>query len=284
MDRRHTVRVFRSRLLEAMNQAELNRSQLAEKAGVDRSTLSQLLAPDNIRLPRADTVAAIASVLQVSLDWLLGLSRDAALGAAILDESIQVTPRPRGSADENLARWHEAAVGYKIRYVPTTLPDLVKTDEVIRHEFRDYAAKTPDQAIAASQGRLAYTKLPETDMEICLSQQALEGFARGEGIWQGLALSARREQLERMAALLDELYPSLRLFLFDGLVNYSVPYTIFGPLRAVVYMGQLYFVFNTTAHIRILARHFDDLIRAAVVQSAEMPAYLRRLLTELNSG
>ena len=284
MNRRETVRLFRSRLAQAMTDADLNRSQLALRAGVDRSTMSQLLSTDNTRLPRADTVAAIASVLQVSLDWLLGLSREAALGAAILDESIQIAPQPRSGADANLARWHEEAAGYKIRYVPTTLPDLVKTDKVIRHEFREYAAKTPAQAIAASQGKLAYSKLPETDMEICLSRQALEEFVRGEGIWRGLPNADRLEQVAQMITLLEELYPSLRLYLYDGLMNYAAPYTVFGPLRAAIYIGQMYFVFNTTAHIRILTRHFDDLVRAAVVQANELPQFLRNLAKEIPGG
>ena len=277
MHKRETVRVFCSRLEQAMAEAELNRSQLARKAGIDRSTLSQLLAPANTRLPRADTVAAIALVLQVSLDWLLGLSSEQAPGATILDESIQVTPRPRG-ADDNLAQWHEEAAGYKIRYVPTTLPDLVKTEQVINYEYRDFAAKTPDQALAATQDKLAYSKLPETDMEVCLSRQLIEEFAKGGGIWQGLPSAQRLEQLQQMASILEELYPTLRVFLYDGLVNYSVPYTVFGPLRAVIYVGQMYFVFNTTAHIRILTRHFDDLIRAAVVQPSDMPAFLSALI------
>jgi len=277
MQRKDTVRIFRQRLREAMGNAELNRSQLALKAGIDRSTLSQLLASDLARLPRADTVAAIATVLGVSLDWLLGLSGEVARGAAILDESVQVSPRPQNGADTNLARWHEEAVGYKIRYVPASLPDLMKTAEVLRYEYQQFASKTPDQAIAASQGKLAYSKLPESDMEICVSQQALEGFARGEMLWRGLSAQARREQLAQIGRLAEELYPSLRLYLFDLRTNYAVPYTVFGPLRAVIYLGQMYLVFNTTSHVRVLTRHFDDLVRAASVQCTEVGAYMQAL-------
>ena len=32
--------------------------------------------------------------------------------------------------------------GYKISYVPTTLPDLVKTEAVIEHEYRAFEAKS----------------------------------------------------------------------------------------------------------------------------------------------
>ncbi len=283
-DRRQTVAVFRTRLAEALERAEMTRSGLARKTGVDRSTLSQLLSSENDRLPRADTVAAIAGALRVSLDWLLGLSHEAKLGADVLTESLQVTPSARSPVDENLARWHEAAVGYKIRYVPATLPDLAKTDDVLRYEFRDYVAKTADQAIAASQGRLAYTRLPETDVEICMPRQELESFARGQGRWNRLPETVRIEQLERLSALVDELYPSLRIYMFDELTHYSAPYTIFGPHRAALYVGQMYFVFTTTPHVRVLTRHFDALIRAAVIQATEARDFIARLRAELGDG
>lgn len=276
-ERQEMVRLFRSRLTTAMERANFNQSSLAREAGVDRSTLSQLLSGENDRLPRADTVAAIAATLQVSLDWLMGLSGEARLGASILKESLQITPSSKTTADEGLARWHEEAVGYKIRYVPAGLPDLMKTEAVLRHEFQDFATKTTSQAIAATEGRLAYTRMPDADMEICVSLQSLEVFARGEGIWSGLAAEDRLEQVGRMATVTEELYPKLRLFLFDGRNHFSAPYTVFGPKRAAIYMGQLYFVFNTRGHIRSLTDHFDSLVRAAVIQANEAPKFLNSL-------
>jgi transcriptional regulator with XRE-family HTH domain len=265
-----------------MNQANLNRAQLAERAGVDRSTLSQLMSEDDSRLPRADTLAAIAGPLQISVDWLLGLSGEPRGGAAILEESLQIATRP-SEADENLAKWYEEASGYKIRYVPTTLPDLVKTDEVIRHQFQAEVRKTPDQAIAASQGTLAYSRLPETDVEVCMPRQGLESFAYGEGIWSELSLQARLDQIAHMRDIIRELYPTFRLYLYDGLTHYSAAYTIFGPLRAALFIGQIYFVFNTTQHVRVLTRHFDELIRAAIVQAHETTDYLDKLEKDLEA-
>ena len=284
MDRRDTAQRFRERLGEAMASARVNRSTLAARIGIDRSTLSQLLAPEVDRLPRADTAAAIAAALNVSLDWLLGLSQEAKLGANILLESVEVKLSADTPADESLAAWYAEAVGYKIRHVPATLPDLMKTEEVLDHEYRDFAARSADRAIADSHGRLAYVRLPETDIEICQSSQSLESFMHGEGIWRTLSLSARRNQLDHMIALNDELYPTLRMFFFDGLTHFSVPYTVFGPQRAVVYVGQMFFAFNTTEHIRVLSRHFDALVRAATVPAHAAGDFLRTLSRELNGG
>ena len=281
MDRRDTAKRFRERLHEAMASGRVNRSTLAARIGIDRSTLSQLLSSEADRLPRADTAAAIASALNVSLDWLLGLSQQAKLGADILNESVEVKLSADAPVDQSLATWYAEAVGYKIRHVPARLPDLLKTEEVLDYEYREFAAKTADQAIAVSHGRLAYVRLPETDIEISQSRQSLETFMRGEGVWRDLALAARREQLDHMIALMDELYPTLRMFFFDGRTHFSVPYTVFGPQRAAVYVGQMFFAFNTTEHIRVLTRHFDALVRAATVPAHAAADFLRGLREEL---
>jgi len=277
MDRRELNRLFRTRLAEAMDRAGINQTNLAAQTGIDRSTLSQLLSQQLDRLPRADTVAALAMALQVSLDWLLGLSHEDTLGADIRTEGLEITTSTGAPIEEGLAQWYEEAFGYKIRYVPASLPDLMNTDVVTQYQYDKSAAKNPDQVIAETVGRLEYTRLPETDVEICMPVQSIEGFARGEAQWDGLNASSRRAQLDHMSILSNELYPGLRLYFYDVQTHYSVPYTVFGNLRAAVYMGQMYFVFNTYEHIRALSRHFDSLIRATVIEAPAASGYLASL-------
>ena len=137
---------------------------------------------------------------------------------------------------------------------------------MIRFEYESHSKLRPEGRIEQAQQRLRYSRLPESDMEICTSLQTVQGLARGEGIWRELPLADRREQLIHMARLLDELYPTLRWFLFDARACNSVALTVFGPIRAALYLGDMYLVFNATEHIRILTRHFDNLIRYAVMQ------------------
>ena len=281
MHRRETVEIFRTRLVEVIEQSGMSRSEFARRIGADRSTLSQLLASDGTRLPRAETIAAIATVAQVSVDWLLGLSTEGQMATDVLNEAVAIEPGGASPADERLQRWHAEAAGYKIRYVPATLPDLLRTEEVIRYEYKEYGAETPKARIEQAEERLAYSRLPETDMEVCSSLQSVEDFARGHGVWKGLPVDSRAAQLNAMTVLLDELYPTFRWFLFDGLQRYSVPLTIFGPKRVAVYVGNMYLVLNSTEHIQVLTRHFDDLIRAAVVQPPDVIDFLKGLLREL---
>lgn len=259
----------------------MTRSAFAGRVGLDRSTLSQLLSPGNERLPRAETIVAIARESPYGVDWLLGLSQDARPQAQLVDRALEIEPGAGFPMDDRLESWHREAVGTKIRYVPTTLPDLLKSPEVIRHEFQDYGALVPQARIESAEARLEYSRRPETDMEVCGSWQTLELLAYGQGVWKDLSLPERRRQLELMCELLDELYPTFRWFLYDGLRRFSVPYTIFGPKRAVIYCGNMYMVFNAVEQIRALTRHFDDLIRAAKFQPLEVITFIEGLLRDM---
>ncbi|MFQ5760260.1 MAG: helix-turn-helix domain-containing protein [Acidiferrobacterales bacterium] len=277
MRRYEMVGVFRERLNSVIQQSGRSRSAFAAEVGMDRSTLSQLLSDANDRLPRAETIAAIANKAQVSTDWLLGLSQEGQLGTDVLSRALEVEAESALPGDARLLRWQAEALGYKIRYVPTTLPDLLRTEEVIRYEYGEYGTHVPKARIERTEAQLAYSRQPETDMEACSSFQSLEAFAHGEGVWRNLSARTRQAQIDWMMVLLDELYPTFRWFLYDGLKRYSAPLTIFGPKRVAIYLGNMYFVFNSTEHIRVFTHHFDELIRVAVVQPPDVIDFLKKL-------
>ena len=279
VDRREIVEVFRERLGEVIDRSGLSRSAFAGEIGHDRSTLSQLLSPEHVRLPRAETIAAIAEHAQVSVDWLLGLSQEGQLGADMLPQALELEIEAGGSslADERLKRWHSEAAGYKIRYVPSSLPDLLKSEAVIRYEFQMQDSRMPKVRIEEAERRLAYSRRPETDMEVCSSVQSRARVAPGEGNMSDLPATDRRDQIDRKIHTQAEQNTTLRWFLFDGLKSYCVPMTIFGPLRAAVYIGDMYLVLNSTEHIRELTYRFDNLIRAAVVQPPDVIGQLAEL-------
>ena len=282
LDRRDFLDTFRSRLAQVITDSGMSRSAFARSVGVDRSTLSQLLSQDNDRLPRVESLVAIASARRVGLDWLLGLTHDEGqIGADIIREQMSIERDALSPADERLLTWHREAIGYKIRYVPATLPDILKTEAVIRYELAHFAAQRPEQRIETAVAQLAYQRRPETDMEACTSVQSISAFAFGHGIWRKLPHALREQQFDVMISRVEELYPTFRWFLFDGLQRFSAPFTIFGPKRAALYIGQMYFVFSSMEHVRALVEHFDGLIRGAVFQPTEVPSMLRELRAEL---
>jgi transcriptional regulator with XRE-family HTH domain len=276
MDQRELGPIFRTRLLALLHRTGQSRATFAESVGIDRSALTQLLSGPSVRLPRADTLRRIAERYAVSLDWLLGLSQDETL-AAEMRPVLEIAAAEGTEQDTLLERWHKEAVGYKIRYVPAQIPDLLRTPVVIEYEYSGGASPDPSWQLREAEFRLDYNRRPETDMEVCMPRQRLQLLAEGRGPWQNLDRSARRRQLAYMADLVEELYPTFRLFLYDQLKSYSIPYTVFGPQRVVIFVGEMYLVLNATDHIRSLTRHFDNLIRRAVVSPSESAAFIRGL-------
>ncbi|MBO6519304.1 MAG: helix-turn-helix transcriptional regulator [Rhodospirillales bacterium] len=260
MDKRERARIFRTRLAERMNTTGMSRSALARACGVDRSTIAQLLSEDETRLPNSHLAAECARALGASADWLLGLAERSETAADLLAATFSFTEAERTSADIQIAEWHREAAGYKIRHVPATLPDHLKTEEVLDFEYAAFQAKTPAQAGHASRDLNDWLSRPGSDYEICVPKEQVESLARGEGYWRGLPEDVRRRQIEHMAERCRALYPSLRMYLFDSKTVFSAPVTIFGPLLAVIYIGRYYMVLRETHQIRALTGHFDKLV------------------------
>lgn len=274
MDKRKLALLFQHRLRLLFDRSQESQSSFADSVGIDRSALSQLLSGKTARLPRVETLLSIAERHQVSLDWLLGISQDEGLVGALLPSLEIETSDDEGAA--LLIKWHAEASGSKIRYVPARIPDLLRTQEVIAYEASQ-AHQSAATQVAGTAFRLDYNREPGTDMESCMPLQTLEGFAAGQGIWQGLPQAERRGQLLHMADLVDDLYPSFRLFLFDGRARFSVPYTVFGSLRAAVFVGRMYLVLHNLDSVRMMQRHFDDLVRDTKIHAHEVATFIRAL-------
>lgn len=264
-----------------MTAAALSQARLARLVGVDRSTISQLLAKGSTRLPNAQLAAECAIALQVSADWLLGLTDRPEMGAELLAASLAMTEAPRALVDEQIFNWHREAAGYKIRHVPATLPDMLKTDAMLRWEYDPHLGKSTEQAIGASQDRLEWMRASRSDYEIALPLHELAAFAQASGYYHGLPPDLRRAQLDHLITLTDQLYPSLRLYLFDARRVYSAPVTVFGPLLAVIYLGRHYIAFRDSIRVDSLTQHFEWLVREAALGARDVTAHLRHLRSTL---
>jgi transcriptional regulator with XRE-family HTH domain len=277
MDKRERATTFRERLAAAMAHENVTRSALARATGADRSTLSQLLNADETRLPNAQLVAECAGALGVSTDWLLGLTERPERPGDLVAASMRISAAARTSVDEQLLEWHREAQGHKIRHAPATLPDLLKTEAMLRWEFSEFLEKTPDQAIGATMDRLDWLRDGTSDYEIAVPLHEIETFARGEGYYRDIPTEVRQEQLEALCRYSRDMYPSLRIFLFDARKLFSAPITVFGPLLAVVYVGRFYLAFRSGDRIRSMIEHFDWLVRECAVDASQTPDYLDKL-------
>ena len=275
IDKRRAAALVRARLSLLKAQSGMTQGAFAEALGIDRSALSQLLAEGGHRMPRAETLLAVAARFRVSTDWLLGLAEDRgvqseAMGTVETEEALDSEHRTA------MERWHEQANGQKVRYVPLHLPDLMRTPAVIAYQ----AHRNPQEQRRLQRQtdkRLHFSRMPEADIEACMPQQTLESFAGGHGIWTGLPARDRAEQLDHIAATLDELYPAFRLYLFDGAHGYAPPMTVFGYLQAALYAGDVYLLVRSKPLVHDLARAVDMQIRQATIQAHEVAAWVRAL-------
>lgn len=277
VDKRDRAALFRQRLAEAMGRRGLSRSALARAVGVDRSTVGQLLAEGQVRLPNAQLAADAAQALGVSADWLLGLTDRPERPGDVIAAAMALTEAERSSADAQVLDWHREAAGYKIRHVPASLPDLLKTEAVKHWEYAAFLGRSPDPASTSMQAETDWLRAASSDYEIALPTHELQSFAAGSGYWAGLPDAVRAEQLAHLHALCDELYPSLRLFLFDAKRAYSAPLSVYGPRLAVIYVGRFYLAFREGERVRSLIRHFDWLVREAVVDARDAADHLAAL-------
>ena len=196
---------------------------------------------------------------------------------AFFASSLSMTEAPRALVDERIYDWHREAAGYKIRHVPAALPDMLKTRALLEWEYAPHLGRTADQAIGAAQDRLAWMHQAPSDYEIALPRFEFESFTNATGYYTGLPLDTRLEQIDHFLALCDELYPRLRVYLFNAKRLYSAPVTIFGPLFCVFYAGSHYVAFRDSDRVETFTRHFDRLVREADLTARDLIDYLQNL-------
>ncbi|WP_085309808.1 helix-turn-helix domain-containing protein [Planktotalea arctica] len=280
IDKRARARLFRERLNQAMQACGLSQSALAKSIGVDRSTVSQLLGGDGARLPNAHVVGACASALKVSADWLLALSERPESAADLLATSLSMSQAPRALVDEQIFAWHQEAKGYKIRHVPATLPDMLKTEDMVVWEYAPHLGRTSAQVIGASKDRLDWMSSAHSDYEIAFPISELRSFLTASGYYAGLSQDIRRAQVAHLLDIHASHYPRLRIYMFDSHRLFSAPVTVFGPLLSAVYLGQYYVTFRDTERVSAFTQHFDTLVREADISARDFGDYLSNAARE----
>jgi len=136
----------------------------------------------------------------------------------------------------------------------------------------------PERAADLVAAAIEMTQAPRA----LIDEQVFEfsSFAAGSGYYEGVPKGLRAAQLDHMLSLHNDLYPTLRVHLFDARRLYSAPVTVFGPLLAVLYLGQTYLAFRDTERVQFMTRHFDLLVREATITPRDLPAHIDALRTE----
>ncbi|MEM1273383.1 MAG: helix-turn-helix transcriptional regulator [Pseudomonadota bacterium] len=281
-DKRDRAALFRERIAMAMVLSGTSRAHLARALGIDRSTISQVLSAKDARLPGAHIVAGAAHVLGVSADWLLGLTDRPEQAGVLLSTTLSISKTGRAAdVDDQIFAWHKEAAGYKIRHVPATLPDMIKTNELMEWEYRPTYNQSPGRAIEVAEARLEWMRATTSDYEIAIPQHELAALAEGSGYYAGLAADQRRAQFDWILRVYDQLYPTLRVFVFDARRVFSAPITVFGPKIAAIYLGRFNIAFRDRERVNALTQHFDWLIRESRYSARDAPDLLRQMRDQI---
>lgn len=272
---------FRERLNALLFKRKMSRNDFAALAGLNRSSISQLLSDTTTRLPRIETIVQISRALGVSVDWLLGLDDDAKLPADAAEDAATARAKFQVSSikQEQFSRWRENYGGMKVRYLPTTFPDPLKSDENLAWQYKDHPEITVAEAQEGIAHRRRYLSRPGADMEVCTSVEIIHAFAKGEYLWGELPDAFRQRELDHMIEVYESVYPTFRWFCFDARDNFfaGFPVTIFGQRYASINLGQKFLLSQDEETISELTREFDSLVKVAVLQPLETLALLKSL-------
>jgi transcriptional regulator with XRE-family HTH domain len=259
MDKRVLAAEFKKRLRQVVSDHPDGRGDFMRAVGIDRSALSQFLSSDTDRLPRAETLHRIASVTGVSADWLLCLE-NAPEGRQEVAQSVQIEKETQADGSTPLDQWRNEATGFKLRTVPSTLPDIISLAPDAPAE-----STINDARGGGVENVLERISLNDMDVEIAMPVQTLQDLSERTGLWRNADRVQCRQQLLHMARICQAHYPTLRLHVYDGTQIFSAPYTVFGNQRVAMYIGDAYLVVSSPDQVRGFARQFDRLVRHAVI-------------------
>ncbi|MFK7744969.1 MAG: transcriptional regulator [Roseobacter sp.] len=271
MDKRDLSFEFKRRLQQTLAAHSESKRHFMNAVGIDRSALSQFLSPETDRMPRAETLRRIAATTGVSVDWLLGLE-NAPEGRQEVAQSVQIEQERQADGSTPLDQWRNEAAGFKLRTVPSTLPDIIHLAPDAKP-----ASAIDDTRVGGVENVLNRISLNEMDVEIAMPIQTLQDLAARTGLWRGAEPQNCRDQLLHMAGICHDTYPALRLHLYDGTELFSAPFTVFGNQRVALYIGDAYLVVSGADQVRGFARQFDRLVRRAVVSSDKVHETLTHL-------
>lgn len=278
MDKAALFTDFQKRFQQSFGGKDMTQADFARHSGVDKTIIAQLLNSPDIRLIRMDTIYQLAKGLDVSSDWLLGLSERREQAAHILSQSLYMDPiEDYDPLEEPICKFLVDNKGMKARYVATSILDHFKTPEVLSYETGISLAKMKKIHNGTPYGDI---DLGDYDFEACQSLHQLNSFAKGEDAWSGLSPADRKKQLIFMQSKIDKLYPTYKVYLYDDLTYFSVPFTIFGRQTAAVWSGNGYLIFRNDAYVRIFVKLFNRILKSADFYPHEFTGYLEKLLKE----
>jgi transcriptional regulator with XRE-family HTH domain len=197
---------FSERLRAQFRKKGVSISRLAEDSGISRSVLSGYLS-DDTALPNAVNLVRLARALDCEPGVFLPSLASGSEGGMITD----VTQLSHAMVpDDRMREMLDAissAQGEFIYYVPSTIPEPIKTDAVFEFE---YAATDNGNLRSYIEAMRSMLTMP-LNGGLLIDEVLLLDLAHTRGIYRGLAPSAAEEQLHNLLTFSGERFPQWQI-------------------------------------------------------------------------
>lgn len=276
--------IFQERLREAFAALGIRSARFCDKTGIARSTMTQLLKGDTARMPRLDTIVLLAQELNVTADWLLGLTNEKGKISEIVASTFDVAETERIIVDNHpMYRWvSQEPPDIKLRQHSHNIPDHMVTIDVLEYQYEDrYKQGNLSSESARSFCESFREKAARVPVDICVPMQGLLSFAAGQDVWSSLGKPQRREQLLFAADCLDSRYPTHQMYIYSSFRNRPPTFILYGHQQASLWIGSYHLIFYIRSQIETFHRQFDDHVKSAIIYPHQAADHLRGLARDI---
>lgn len=278
MSQKNLQNMFKERLNSAFRDMKITRAEFCRKSHIDPAAFTHFLNGTDGRLPRFDTLASLARNLNVSADWLLGLSTDRNSTGEIIKKSFHISESTSSDASSYVSWVENEDRDLRLRISSHNIADFFKIPDVFEHEFRN--SRTPLKEIMSYKTRLQ-SILFEYSCEFFVAKQEIDYFVQGIGEWEGLSSKTLKKQIDHMVEKIESTYPRHQIYLYDKKDIRSVPVIVMGSKKTLMWLSTHYFLFNTKTHVDAFNEHLDFLIKKASIFPKDASDYFKDLRKKL---
>ena len=113
-----------------------------------------------------------------------------------------------------------------------------------------------------------------------MSIHQITSFAKGHYAWGGLDKKERLSQFEKMIEDVESLYPRYKVYLYDDLNYYTLPFTIFGRKIVAMWPSNGYLIYKSNEFVDMFVGVFNRIIKFAEYYPHEFTGYIQKLVKE----
>jgi transcriptional regulator with XRE-family HTH domain len=228
---------FCFRVEQRLGELGMSASELASATGNPRSTISELLSPENMRLPSVPSLINIARALSGNVSDLLP---DHLLSVEVEFHKSRRSFFPHGL--ESLRHTVDLISKYSLRsgisYHPRTIPEFLKSPEILATEMN-----LPMEGVTQYASALSSLRDSRLSGILILDETVLETLVDRKGIYEGLSRQGAIDAVQAIRKFESEHDSDITLRICDRLRHQIDPILILSDSIAISdYFGSLLLV------------------------------------------